>query len=379
MAGHPWGRSKRCGPRGMCFAAGGIALSIAAMCSGCGKRNAYVPPPPPEVVVATPEVRTVTLYHEFPGTTQASQNVNIIPRVQGYIDSLHFADGSMVTKDQLLFVIDPRPYQDAYEVALAQVEVNEAAYNVAKANYARALQVAKTPGAIAKQEVDTYKATEEQAKANLKLAQANAANAKLNVDFCYIHAPLAGKISRRLVDVGNLVTANTTVLTSIDQYDPMYAYFNVSEADFLAYLKRQHQTGGSQRTAPSGPQAPKSHSQPTAQNSAANDPLPANGPPAENSRNSPHVQPSADSGKHAVEMGLSDETGYPHAGMIDFADNTVNPATGTLLLRGVFANPPPYVLAPGLFVRIRVPIGVEDNAILVPDPRSAQISKENIC
>ncbi len=220
-----------------------LGLSV-GLCAGCTNRNAYVPPPPPEVVVGTTVERTVTLYQEFPGTTQASHAVSIIPRVLGYLDSLHFTDGSFVAKDQLLFVIDPRPYQDAYDVAVAQVDVNKAGYKDAQANNARAKKLNETPGAISKQDLDLNQAQEEQAKANLELAKANLANAKLNLDFTHITSPINGKISRRLVDVGNLVNANVTVLTTINQYDPMYAYFNPSEADFLAYLKRQRKSDG---------------------------------------------------------------------------------------------------------------------------------------
>lgn len=309
------------------------ATMFVALAAGCGKRNAYVPPPPPEVVVGTPVVRTVILYHEFPGTTQASEAVSIVPRVLGYIDSLHFVDGGTVTKDQLLFVIDPRPYQDAYDVAVAQVNVNEAAYKLAQANYARANEVAKTPGAISKQDLDSSKAQQEQAKANLELARASMANAKLNLDFTHITAPISGKISRRLVDVGNLVNANLTLLTTINQYDPMYAYFNPSEADYLEYQKQQRQI----------------------EEAAKSD---ASSKPDATDAKSLH---------HPVEMGLSDEKGFPHKGTIDFADNQVNPTTGTISVRGVFANPLPYVLAPGLFVRIRVPIGTQANSLLVPD------------
>lgn len=330
--------------------------NAAIFLAGCGGRNSYVPPPPPEVIVTTPLVKNETLYHEFPGTTQASQSVNIIPRVLGYIDSLHFTDGSMVSQGQLLFIIDPRPYQDALDVAIAQVSVAEAAYDDAKANYARALQVAKTPGAIAKQQVDTYKATLEQSQANVQLAKANQANAQLNVDFTHITAPISGKISRRLVDIGNLVTANSTLLTTINQYDPMYAYFNVSESDFLDYQKRQREAAEKEKSQSPGtqPQAPEPVAAPSPPTASANSSDPATQAP----------QPSE---KHPVEMGLSDETGYPHEGTIDFADNQIDTSTGTLLIRGVFANPQPYVLAPGLFVRIRVPIGTQTNAVLVPD------------
>jgi RND family efflux transporter MFP subunit len=333
-------RKTRLALMGLCF----------GICTGCSNRNAYVPPPPPEVIVGTPIERTVTTYHEFPGTTQASQAVSITPRVLGYLDSLHFTDGSFVAKDQLLFVIDPRPYKDAVDVAVAQVDVNKAGYKDAKANNARAKKLDETPGAISKQDLDLFQAREEQAKANLELANANLANANLNLDFTHITAPIKGKISRRLVDVGNLVTANITVLTTIDQYDPMYAYFNASEADFLDYLERQRKSDEAAKLDAAKPDAAKSKTSDSKSDKAAK-------PDAMDA--SAHHTP--------VEMGLSDETGYPHKGTIDFADNRVDPNTGTISVRGVFPNPQPYLLAPGLFVRIRVPIGTQANALLVPD------------
>ncbi len=329
------GSSARC--VGVLFAA--ISLFIVSS-AGCGNRNAYVEPPPPKVIVATPVVRTVTLYHEFPGNTQAVQAVSIIPRVLGYVDSLHFQDGANVTKGQLLFIIDPRPYQDAYDVTRAQVDVADAAYKEAQADYARAKAVAKTPGAIAPQDVDKFKATEEQAQANLELARANGASAKLNLDFTHITAPVSGRIGRRLVDVGNLVTANVTMLTTIDQYDPMYAYFNASETQFLDYLKRTRAEDQAAKPTTSATKSDNS-SRPDESDIAAR--------------------------KKPVEMGLVNEIGYPHNGIIDFVDNRVDPNTGTILIRGVFPNPQPYLLAPGLFVRIRVPIGTQADALLVPD------------
>jgi RND family efflux transporter MFP subunit len=330
------------------LAAVGICV---ALCAGCGKRNAYVPPPPPEVVVGTPEERTITLYHEFPGTTQASETLSIVPRVSGYLDSLHFADGTFVKKNRPLFVIDPRPYQDAYDVALAQVHVNEAGYKDAIANNARAKKVAETPGAISKQDLDLNQAQEEQAKANLELARANLASANLNLGFTHIAAPISGKISRRLIDVGNLVTANATLLTTINQYDPMYAYFNASEADFLAYLKRQRKDDAAAKPDAAKSDVPKSD----ADKSETPDKPSQPDPDDASSQHTP------------VEMGLSNEAGFPHKGTIDFADNRVDPNTGTISIRGVFSNPRPYLLAPGLFVRIRVPIGTQTGALLVPE------------
>ena len=175
------------------------------------------------------------------------------------------------------------------------------------------------------------------AKANVVQSEANLRQAELNLDYCKIRAPFSGRIGRHLVDLGNLVTANTTVLASITKFDPMYAYFNVSETNYLEFLERQRE---------GGPEAGGGIVNSKASAAAAEGTKPANYP---------------------IELGLSDETGYPHQGTIDFLDNTVDPNSGTILVRGVFKNPPPYYLAPGLFVRLRVPVRKEPETLVVPD------------
>ena len=288
---------------------------------GCPARNTYVPPPPPDVIVGTPEQREVTVYHYYTGNTQASDSVEIRARVAGYLDSIHFQDGSTVEQNQLLFVIDPRPYTALLDQAKAELDSRQATANQLESVYRRdeALLPSK---AITSEQADIDRGNWLAAKASVVQAQATVRQAQLNLSYTEIHAPIGGRIGRRLVDVGNLISPDVTLLTTIMRYDPMYAYFNASEANYLAYLQRRREQ-------------------------------------MERSGNPP--QPAA------VESGLGNEAGYPHRGTIDFAESTVDPTTGTLLIRGVFPNPQPYYMAPGLFVRLRVPIGTTPKALLVPD------------
>jgi RND family efflux transporter MFP subunit len=308
---------------------------------GCGERNAYVPPPPPDVKVAVPVVKPLTVYAEFTGTTQASKMVEIRAQVQGYLDSIHFTDGADVKKDDQLFVIDPRPYQAKVDQAKADLESNKAQAIRTEAIYNRTLVLAQSKAA-AKQDVETSRGDWEVAKAGVLQAQAKLKEAELNLSYTDIKAPINGRIGRHLVDIGNLVQPNSTLLTTIAAYDPMFVYFTVSEVQHLNYLKRQRA------------------------NQSAD--------PAANKR-------------HPVEIGLANEDGYPHHGYIDFADNTIDPTSGTITIRGTFDNPAPYVLEPGLFVRIRVPTGVLEQALLVPERALGQdqggqylliVNKENV-
>ena len=164
-----------------------------------------------------------------------------------------------------------------------------------------------------------------------------------------IDAPIRGRIGRRMLDVGNLVSPNTTLLATIDRYDPMYAYFTVGETDPLNSRLRKPEKPGETRQKDAAPAAKTAP--------AAADPEPS-------SQFRPGILAEL---QYPVEMGLEDESGYPHQGHIDFADNTIDPGTGTLLVRGVFPNPEPYRLEPGRFARIRVPVGTRSNALLVPE------------
>lgn len=301
-----------------------LAVLFLLVAGGCTQRNAYVPPPPPEVTVGTAEQRTITLYHDYTGTTEASNSVQVRARVTGYLEQADFQEGATVHEGQLLFVIDQRPYAAQLDQAKANLESRKAAATQQQSVYRRSLSLLPS-GATTQEQVDIDRGNWLVAQAAVTQAEAMVRQAQLNMDYTEIHAPLTGRISRRLVDVGNLVVADTTMLTTIYQYDPMYAYFTVSEANYLDYLKRQREEA---RGKPEKPAAKRR-------------------PP--------------------IEMELANETGYPHHGHIDFAEPTVNPSTGTHLVRGTFPNPEPYRLAPGLFVRLRIPIGTQANALLVPE------------
>lgn len=332
-----------------------VSLMLLGLCVGCRPSNAYVPPPAPKVIVGTPEQRSVTIYHEYTGTTQASESVEIRARVSGYLDSIHFQDGATVPQGQLLFVIDRRPYVAQLDQAKAQLQAREATVVQQESIYKRD-QALLPAGAITPEQVDIDRGNWLVAQAGVLQAQAALRQAQLNLDYTEVHAPIGGRISRRLVDVGNLVTADSTLLTMILRYDPMYAYFNVSEANYLDYLKRERAKTPETPEKKPAPPAPKTEGtkngtqgQGTAGGAAGN---------AAGETAPPRVP---------LEMGLANESGFPHPGYIDFAEPTVDPNTGTLLLRGVFANPPPYYLSPGLFVRLRVSIGTQPDALVVPD------------
>jgi RND family efflux transporter MFP subunit len=296
-----------------------VAVAAASI-AGCGQGNTYVPPPPPDVEVGVPVLRNVTEYAEFTGTTAASAMIEVRAQVQGYLQSIHFTDGTDVNKGDLLFVIDPRPFQAKLEQAKANLESATAMAVRAEAIYKRAVSLLPSK-AVSQEEVDTTRGDWGVAKASVLQAQAQVREAQLNVEYTSIRAPLSGRISRRLVDIGNLVQANSILLTTLAHYDPMYAYFTVSEVQLLEYLNQLQRD-----------QATSSR------------PL-----------------------RYPVEMGLANEVGYPHKGTIDFADNTVDPGTGTITVRGTFPNPQPYLLRPGLFVRVRAPTGTRPAALLVPE------------
>jgi multidrug efflux system membrane fusion protein len=225
----------------------------------------------------------------------------------------------------LLFEIDPRPYQAQLDQAQGQVYVYKAQLDLAKANYLRAQDVAKTPGAISQQDLDTYKAQQEQADAQLKAAKASLEVYKLNLEFCRVTSPIDGQVSRYYLTLGNLVNQDQTLLTTVVSRDPMYAYFDMDEPTLLRVRR------------------------------ALND---------------GRIKPSQD-GLIAVHMALQGENGFPHDGNIDFVNNQVNPSTGSISVRGVFPNPKPQrgvrLLSPGMFVRIRLPIGQPHPALLVID------------
>jgi multidrug efflux system membrane fusion protein len=276
------------------------------------------------VTVHQPVGREVVEWDEYPGRPEAVDMVEIRARVSGYLESVHFKDGAVVKDGDLLFVIDPRPYQAELareEAALLQAQTRlEWAIN----EVTRAERLVKAR-AISEEEADSRHKARREAEAGVQSAQAAVDVARLNVEYTRITAPISGRISRKLLTEGNLVNGNqgqSTLLTTIVSLDPIYCYFDADEKAVLKYQQLSREKKGLDL------------------------------------RN----------GEVACELELANEKGFPHKGVLDFVDNRVNPGTGTLGVRAVFANPEPdYVLQPGFFARVRVPGSSKYPALLIPD------------
>lgn len=299
-------------------AAAALSLSLAA----CDERkNEYKAPPPPKVTVAEPIRRTVTDYLEFTGNTQAIFTVQLRARVEGYLVGVHFQDGADVRKGDLLFTIQPQQYTAQLQQAQSEVLAQQAALDHAETEFKRYSRLFEQKAAPAT-DVDNWRFQRDTARAALAAAQAQVDLAQLNVSYTRVTAPFDGRMGRHLIDPGNLVGAGgqETVLAEINQIDPIYAYFTINERDLLNVRQAQQAAGGGDyRTRP----------------------VPA-------------------------FAALANDLGFPHEGRLDFAGISVDPQTGTLLLRAIFANPQRGML-PGLFVRVRVPVARIPNALLVPE------------
>jgi RND family efflux transporter MFP subunit len=302
------------------FGPGALALLAGVAVAACGPaEQAAAPPPPPEVTVTTPVTRDVTNYAEFTGRTEAFEAVEVRARVAGELREMHFTPSSPVNEGDLLFVIEPEPYEAARDIALATIAQWEAEQDRAEANLSRLEQALQTE-AVAEQDVDDARANVKTAEANLAAAKAGLVNAEINLSYTEVRSPISGLVSRNFVDLGNLVgSGENTLLTTVNRVDPIFAYYDVSESILLQALNNLNTTAGRGRT--------------------------------ENV---------------AVFLGLDDETGWPHEGVIDYFDNTVNASTGTIQVRGTFDNPTGK-LFPGLFARIRVPVADISNAVLVEE------------
>lgn len=303
-------------------------LLACGLLAGCEKPDVkVVDTKPPVVIVARPVTREVTDYEDFPGRTDAVYTVEVRARVTGYMEKVLFNDGDEVKKDDLLFVIDPRPYKADLDRAEATVAQGLARLKRLDADNQRAQQLFKR-GAIGQEEYDRITGDYAEGMAAVGIARANRDLAELSVKFCEVRAPINGRLSRRLVDPGNLVQADSTPLTTIVSLDPMHVYFDIDEGTLLRM--RQLVKEGKIKT-----------------------------------RQEAEIP---------VFAALSDEPmgSYPHRGHINFSDNKVDPNTGTLRVRGVIENPilPNRnfrLLSPGLFMRVRLPIGTPRKAVLVPE------------
>jgi RND family efflux transporter, MFP subunit len=294
------------------------ALAAALLVGGCEEKNTYVPPPPPKVTVAKPVQKTVTDYLEFTGNTQAIFTVKLVARVEGYLEKQHFQDGADVRKGDLLFTIQPDQYQAQLQQAQADVLNEKAALLHAETEFVRYSRLYEQKAAAAT-DVDNWRYQRDAAKAGLANAEAQVELAKLNISYTQVTAPFNGRMGRHLVDPGNVV-GNNQALAEINQIDPIYAYFTINELDLLRVRRLAQAADGADYR---------------------DRPVPA-------------------------FAGLANESGYPHEGRIDFAAISVDPGTGTLLLRAIIPNPD-RTIVPGLFARVRVPVGRIANAVLVPE------------
>lgn len=300
--------------------AAAILLSIALMlASGCTPRNEYHPPPPAPVSVAYPLERMVTEYAHATGTTRAVNTVELRSRVSGYLDAIHFQDGDMVTEGQLLFEIDPVPYEAILASARAELAKSEAHLRLAEAQLARTQQLAARNATTA-DALDIDEAEAASAAADVEASQAAIRQAELNVEYTKIHAPITGRIGRHLVDIGNLVQVEQTELARIESVNPIHAYFTVNENDLIR-LRSSNQVSG----------APVSQGEPL-----------------------------------RIEMGYGPGQDYPYSGTMDFREFGIDPTTGTTLRRAVFDNPEGNLL-PGLFVRVRAAVGQPKPGLLVDE------------
>ena len=298
-------------------------LAIAALAlpllAGC-EQNTFVPPPPPKVDVANPVQRPITRYLEATGNTAAIKQVDLVARVQGFLDSIDYKDGTFVKEGTTLFTIEPETYKLKVEQARAAEVGAQATVKQAEADFNRQKDlVAKQ--AVSQSTLDTSTSTRDNAQASLQQAQVNTRIAEVNYGYTKVAAPFDGVATAHLVSVGELVgVTSPTQLATIVSLDPIYVNFNVNEQDVLLVRAEARRRG----------------------------------------------MTPADLTHLPLQVGLQTEEGYPHQGNLDYASPTINQSTGTLAVRGVIPNPD-RVLLPGFFVRVRVPVDQEQNALLVPD------------
>jgi membrane fusion protein, multidrug efflux system len=305
--------------RALLYGMPGLCLLLTA----CPRQQATTPPPPPKVTVSQPLTREVVEWDEYTGRLEAVESVDIRARVSGYLQAVHFTDGALVKKGELLFVIDPRPYQAELNRSKAALDQAIAQHERAQKDLARVRQLVNWR-AVSQEEVDTRAAEQRQAEEAVKAARAALEATRLNVEFTEVRAPISGRISREFVTVGNLINggaADSTLLSRIVSLDPIYCYFDVDERSYLKYSRLW--------------------------------------------QNGTHTTASRDT-KVPVEIGLADETGFPHHGTLDFIDNRLDPNTGTMAGRAVVPNAD-RSLIPGLFARLRLPGSRQYEALLLPD------------
>jgi len=290
--------------------------------AACEEENRYQAPPPPKVTVARPVQQSITHYLEETGNTATTQSVDLVARVQGYLQKIQYKDGTNVKKGDPLFLIEPEPFQLKLDQATASEMGAQASLNQLEADFKRQSDLASRDFA-SKAALDQARAARDGAKAKLLQSQADKKQAQINLSYTQVAAPFDGLVTARLVSVGELVGtgATATKLASIVQLDPIYVNFSISEQE-----------------------ATRLNAQRVSRGQSIDDFL----------------------GKVPVEVGLQTEQGYPHRGVLDYISPTVDQSTGTLAVRAIFQNPK-RILLPGNFVRVRVPVDERVPSLLVPD------------
>lgn len=274
------------------------------------------PPPPPDVGVAKVLSKPVREWDEFTGRIAAVEAVELRARVSGYMERVAYEEGQEIKKGDLLFVIDQRRYQTQLDAALAELERAHSAAELAEVQDVRARTLLAS-NAVSRDQADTRKATVTQSNAMVSSAEAAVAEARLNLEFTEVRAPISGRAGRALVTVGNLVQADSTLLTTLVSQDPVYVYFDSDERSYLRY-------------------------------------------------NALARQGARNSSRNPVRVGLADEQGYPHQGTVNFTDTQVDSNTGTIRIRAILDNADRR-FSPGMFARVQLEGARETSALLIDD------------
>jgi RND family efflux transporter MFP subunit len=299
--------------------AAAAAVTGTVLLSGCGESNTYVAPPPPKVTVAIPQKKPVTRYLESTGNVAAVNSADLVARVSGFVEAIKYQDGDTVKKGQVLFVIEQRPYELKVQQAKAAEDNAKATLIKAQADYQRQADLVPS-GSASKAALDNALGTRDSAQASLDQAAASAKLAENDLAYTQVAAPFDGIVTARKVSVGAFVSGTGNPLASIVSTDPIYVNFSIGEQETIRIRAMIAERG---------------------------------------------LTP-ADLKKVPVEVALQTEGDYPHKGTLNYAAPTVDPSTGTLAGRGIFDNPK-HVLMPGLFARVRIPLGPPKEELLVPD------------